>query len=118
MGRRILIVEDEMTIAMMIEDMILELGHEPYAIASRLGTALGIAESGEFDLAILDVNLDGHVSTPVARALAARRIPFFFATGYGAAGVDPDFADALVVNKPFVIGDIAVAIEATLADRA
>lgn len=117
MNQRILIVEDEMTIAMMIEDMIIELGHEPYAIASRLGAALAVAESGEFDLAILDVNLDGHGSAPVARVLALRGIPFFFATGYGAAGVDTEFAGAPVVSKPFVIGDLQQAISTAMTRK-
>jgi CheY-like chemotaxis protein len=112
---RILIVEDEATIAMLIEDMIMELGHEPYAIASRLGMAMEMAASGDFDLAILDVNLDGSTSTPVAHALQGRGIPFFFATGYGRAGIDPAFADSLVVGKPFIISDLAKAIDATAA---
>lgn len=115
MSLRILIVEDEATIAMLIEDMIVELGHEPYAIASRLGMALELAAGGQFDLAILDVNLDGLTSTPVARVLQERGIPFFFATGYGRAGIDPAFGDSLVVGKPFIITDLARAISTTAA---
>ena len=113
MALRILIVEDEMTIAMMIEDMIMELGHEPYAIASRIGMAVELAATGEFDLAILDVNLDGSVSTPVAQTLEGRGIPFFFATGYGRAGIDPAFSERLVIGKPFVMSDLANAINAS-----
>jgi CheY-like chemotaxis protein len=113
MSLRILIVEDEATIAMLIEDMIIELGHEPYAIASRVGTALQLATTGQFDLAILDVNLDGSTSSPVAHALNERGIPFLFATGYGRAGIDPAFGDRLVVGKPFIVSDLARAIDAS-----
>lgn len=109
---RILIVEDEMTIAMMLEDMIAELGHDVFDVASRLNQAVDLATHGTFDLAILDINLDGHTSAPVAKALAGRNIPFFFATGYGRAGLDPRFAEAYVLSKPFVITQLAEAIAA------
>lgn len=110
---RILIVEDEMTIAMMLEDMIAELGHEVAGVASRLDRAVALASTAAFDLAILDVNLDGRPSMDVAAALTERDIPFFFATGYGRGGVDARFAAARVIGKPFVIEDIAHAIAAT-----
>jgi DNA-binding response OmpR family regulator len=75
MVHRILIVEDEMTIAFMIEDMLISLGHEVVEIAMRLPEALEVARRVEADLAILDVNLDGLRSFPVAEVLEERGIP-------------------------------------------
>lgn len=113
MALRILIVEDEMTIAMLLEDMIEALGHTVAGLASRLGKALELAAAGDFDLAILDVNLDGRSSSPVAQLLREQGAPFFFATGYGRSGVDPAFADILVLNKPFLIESLGAAIAET-----
>jgi CheY-like chemotaxis protein len=110
---RILIVEDEMTIAFMIEDMLLDLGHEVVGVAMRLPEAMKAAANLHFDLALLDVNLDGHQSFPVAEVLTARGIPFAFATGYGRAGLAPPFNDRPVLVKPFVSTDLKrVLIEA------
>lgn len=109
---RILVVEDEMTIALLVEDMLLDLGHEVVAVAMRLPQALAQARSAAIDLAVLDVNLDGRPSFPVAAALAERGVPFLFATGYGGAGVDPAFADRTVIKKPFLIGELRAAIAA------
>lgn len=111
---RVLVIEDEMTIAMMIEDMLAELGHDVVGAASRLKQAIAVAAEGDFDLAILDVNLDGRPSFPVAEILRGRGVPFLFATGYGAAGVDPAFAEAVVLRKPFLQGDLDQAIRRAL----
>jgi DNA-binding response OmpR family regulator len=115
---RILIVEDEMTIAMLLEDMIDALGHAVTGLASRLGRALELAAAKDFDLAILDVNLDGRSSSPVAQLLREQGSPFFFATGYGRSGVDPAFADILVLNKPFLIEELGQAIAETAGAEA
>jgi CheY-like chemotaxis protein len=111
MGLRILIVEDEMTIALLLEDMVTELGHDVAAVAMRLPDALQAAQVADADLAILDVNLDGHRSFAVADALRGRGIPFFFATGYGAAGIAPEYAATLVLKKPFLQRDLEDAIQ-------
>lgn len=103
---RILVVEDEMTIAFMIEDMLVELGHEVVELAMRLPEALKAAERPDIDLAILDVNLDGLRSFPVADVLISRHIPFAFATGYGAAGLDASYRDRPVLAKPFLLSDL------------
>ena len=116
-GLRILIVEDEMTIAFMIEDMIVDLGHEVVEVAMRLPEAMKAAETLSFDLAILDVNLDGLRSFGVADVLSRRGIPFAFATGYGAAGLDGGHRSELVLTKPFASDDLARAILA-LMERA
>lgn len=106
MALRILVVEDEMTIALMIEDMLADLGHDVAEVQMRLDPALASARQGEFDFAILDVNLDGHMSFPVAEALEERGIPFAFATGYGSAGLDAAFRHYPVLMKPFLQADL------------
>jgi len=82
-AKRLFIVEDEALVAMLMEDMLTDLGHEVSAIASRLHHAYDIARTGVFDLAILDVNLDGQPSYLIAETLRERGVPFAFATGYG-----------------------------------
>jgi CheY-like chemotaxis protein len=107
---RVLVVEDEMTIAMMLEDMLDELGHCVVAVAMRLPRALALAGTAEIDLAILDVNLGGQSSFPAARTLRGRSVPLLFATGYGRTGIDAEFSHVYVLNKPFRIDDLAKAI--------
>ena len=108
---RILIVEDEMLLAMNIEDMLLELGHEVAGIASRLEPALALAREAAFDVAMLDVNLAGDRSFPVADLLIERDIPFLFATGYGRDGIEPAYRDRPVLQKPFRAQDLLAAID-------
>jgi CheY-like chemotaxis protein len=109
---RVLIVEDEMLVAMNIEDMVLELGHEVAGIANRLEPALLLAREGAFDIALLDVNLAGSLSFPVAAVLRDRNIPFLFATGYGMKGMAEEFGSSTVLQKPFRGQDLEQAIEA------
>ena len=108
---RILIVEDEMLVAMNLEDMLLDLGHEVAGIASRLEPALSLAAEGQFDLALLDVNLAGSQSFPVAAILRDRNIPFLFATGYGIKGIIEEFRSYPVLQKPFRAVDLEQALE-------
>ncbi len=98
---RILIVEDEMLVAMLVEDVVLDLGHQVVGPAMRLEEALSATEVEEFDFAILDINLAGKQSFPVADRLASRGIPFMFASGYGAAGLDEAYQAAPILQKPF-----------------
>jgi CheY-like chemotaxis protein len=107
---RILVVEDEMLVAMNIEDMLLALGHEVAGLASRLAPALQLAEEGDFDLAMLDVNLAGETSFPVADILRRRGIPYLFATGYGIDGIEEGYRGAPVLQKPFRSRDLAGAL--------
>ena len=95
-----------MTIAFMIEDMLAGLGHEVVELAMRLPQALEAARRVDIDLAILDINLDGHQSFPVADILAERAIPFAFATGYGAAGLVEAYRGKPVLAKPFRFDDM------------
>ena len=103
---RVLVIEDEGMVAMLVEDMLTDLGHTVGAVASRMRDAIDVAQSGTFDWAILDVNLDGEPSYPVADILKGRGVPFAFATGYGAKGLDIKYGDAPVLAKPFVMADL------------
>ncbi|MBB2964307.1 response regulator [Methylobacterium sp. R2-1] len=99
-GRRVLLVEDESMVAMLAEDMLLDLGCD-VVVAMRLDQALAQVEAGDFDLAVLDVNMGSTRSYPVADALFERCVPFLFATGYGLEGVEPDYRVVPVLQKPY-----------------
>ena len=114
MAARVLIVEDEAIVAITAEDMLEELGHAVAGVAGSLAEALALVERGGFDLALLDINLNGTQSLPVARALRARGLRFVFATGYGAAGRSEEFADVPIVTKPYRLRDLADAIAQAL----
>jgi len=110
LGRRILIVEDEFLIAMMLEDMLLELGCVVAATAARPAQAIGLIDEVQIDAAILDVNLDGCDSFGIAAALSQRRVPFLFATGYGGSRVPPEFAAYQFIQKPYRLQELADAL--------
>ena len=100
-SKRVLIVEDELMIRMLLEDMLSELGYAVAATATRLDEALDAAGSAGFDIAILDVNLEGQASSPVADALVARGLPFCFITGYGRHGLPEHYRNRPMLKKPF-----------------
>ena len=100
-GTRVLVVEDEMLVAMMIEDMLEKFGCTVVGPASRVAAALVLIEAEDIDGAVLDVNLGGERVFPVAEMLRSRGIPFVFATGYNVDGLQPDFADSPAIQKPF-----------------
>ncbi|MBV9348558.1 MAG: response regulator [Pseudolabrys sp.] len=104
---RILVVEDEPLVAMMIEDTLIALGYDVIGPAASVGDALALIESEGIDGGLLDVNL-GHDerSYPVAERLASRRTPFIFVTGYGAAAIDRRFNAVPVLQKPFGANDL------------
>lgn len=99
--RRVLVVEDEILIGMLLEDMLHELGYEVAATASRVEDAKTLAREAQVDAAILDVNLNGQEVYPVAEILADRGIPFVFATGYGERGLPPAYRQRPTLQKPF-----------------
>jgi CheY-like chemotaxis protein len=109
-GRRVLLVEDEMLIRMLIEDCLADLGCELVDQASSLDEALEKAGALAFDVAILDLNLDGQPTFPVAEALLERGIPFVFATGYGASAVPPPLQKVPILHKPFDQRDLERAL--------
>jgi CheY-like chemotaxis protein len=100
-AKRILVVEDELMIRMLLEDMLGELGYTVAAEAARIEEALDAAKNADFDIAILDVNLNGQPISPVADALVARGMPFVFATGYGERGLPEPYRDRPTLKKPF-----------------
>ena len=109
----ILVVEDEPLIAMMLEDFIDGLGHRVAATADSVGDALGHAEAGGFDIAILDVHLrDGEPSWPVADALADRGIAFLIATGGHVEPPPPRHAAVPQLAKPFTMEAVRSALDA------
>jgi CheY-like chemotaxis protein len=112
---RVLVIEDESLVAMLIEDVLSELGHEPVAVAARLDEAMNHARALSFDLAIVDINLNGQRTDPLVEILSARGIPFLFASGYGAAGVAAEWAHIPIVQKPFQPYELASAIRRALA---
>jgi CheY-like chemotaxis protein len=98
---RVLVVEDEMTVAMLIEDMVGELAYEVAAVVPRLEDAMRMLDNDTFDIAMLDVHLNGKTVFPFAAALEEREIPFLFATAYGPRGIPEEFREHPVLQKPF-----------------
>ena len=114
-GRRILVVEDEMMIAMLVEDMLAELGCSVVGPAHALDVALNLARTEQgIDAALLDVNLGGQPVFAVADALREKGVPAIFSTGYGDAGLRDVDRGSQVLQKPFRAGDLAKALSAAL----
>jgi CheY-like chemotaxis protein len=106
-GLRVLVVEDEMMVSMLIEDMLTDLGCTIVGPASRLEEAMQLAREAELDCAVLDVNLGGQPIFPVADLLREKGAPFAFATGYGDAGLRDVDRGSPVLQKPFREADLA-----------
>jgi CheY-like chemotaxis protein len=117
-GGSVFLVEDEVMIRMMVADMLDELGFHVTAEAGEIGEALRLAQSAEFDLAILDVNVNGKVISPVAELIKARNRPFIFATGYGSSGLPEEYRDRPALQKPFQIETLAKMIDTALRSPA
>lgn len=113
-GLRILVVEDEPIVAMMLEDMLAELGAVAVGPAGTVRQALELAEAGGFDAALLDVNLNGVRSDAVADTLRAQGMPFVVATGYG-VGEDVGFGGAILLQKPYRLDEMAEAVRQAMA---
>jgi CheY-like chemotaxis protein len=116
-GKRILVVEDELMIRMLLEDMLGELGYVVAAEAARIDEALDAAKNAAFDVAILDVNLNGEPILPVADVLAARGTPFVFATGYGELGLPEAYRDRPTLKKPFQIEGLEQMLQSALGSK-
>lgn len=111
-GLRVLVVEDEPIVAMCLEDILEALGCATIGPAAGLTEGLALAESETLGAAILDINLAGERSTPIAQTLRARGVPFVFASGYGA--VPEGFDDVPLVAKPYREADIDAALQGIL----
>jgi two-component SAPR family response regulator len=103
---RVIIIEDEALVVMLLEDMLAEIGCRVVGLASHLDQAIELAGSADADLAILDVNLDGQEAYPVAERLSARGMPFVFATGYGRPATGHGLGERPALQKPFRLEDL------------
>ena len=108
--RRVLVVEDEIMIRMLLEDMLDDLGCEVVGAAGTIDDALTLAREAAVDVAILDVNLNGSPVYPVADILIARRVPFIFSTGYGEQGLPESYRDCELLQKPFQLENLERAL--------
>jgi len=109
-GKRVLVVEDEPMIRLLLDDMLTDLGYSMAAEAGRLDEALAVAKQGEFDVAILDVNLNGQPITPVVDVLVARGVPFVFVSGYARRGIPEAHSKIPLLQKPFQADGLARAL--------
>ena len=111
---RILVVEDEPLIAMLVEDWLAELACEAAGPVGSVAAALALVEGGALDGAILDVSLEGGDSFAVADALRSRNVPFVFATGHGTERIAERFKDAPTLAKPYDFERVRAAVAVLL----
>lgn len=118
-GLRLFVVEDEALVAILLEDMLADLGCVVTGVAGSIHQALTRidAVAAEADGAILDVNIGGEKVYPVADALAERGVPFMFATGYGSIGLGDRYPQAVVLAKPYGPNALASALSGLVAER-
>ena len=113
-NRKVLVVEDEMMIAMLIEDMLDEFGCKPVGPATNVPRALELIGKESIDIAVLDLNLDGKDTYAIADALQRKSVPFIFATGYGSTGLRQEYGNRPVLQKPFQARDLSTALTEAL----
>ncbi len=116
-GLKVLLVEGESLLAMDVEFLLQDFGRTMVAWASSLEDALRVAETAEFDLAVLDVSVARKLVFPLAELLAHRDIPFVFTTGYGRDSVREDFRDRPIVRKPFSPEQLRAAMLSAVVSR-
>ena len=116
-GKRILLVEDEFIVATTAEDMLNELGAKVVGPATSLTRGLALAESEEFDAAVLDINIQGTTVDPVADILSQRGIPFIFATGYGRPALRDRSQQAPLLDKPYTVDKLAAMLTQVLGEN-
>ena len=112
---RVFIVEDEMCLAMVLDDLLTAEGFD-VVMAGRLADALRKADQ-DFDGAVLDINLGGEAVYPVATRLRERNVPFLFASAYGHPAIPQDFRDAPVLQKPYAAPDLIAALQQLVHPR-
>jgi CheY-like chemotaxis protein len=111
---RILVVEDEYLIRMLLEDMLADLGYDVAGAVSSIAEASELAAKGDINAAVLDVNLDGQEIYPVADILAKRGLPFVFVTGYGENSLSEPYRDRPALQKPFQVEQLKTALDKLL----
>jgi CheY-like chemotaxis protein len=114
-GLRVLAVEDEFPVLLLLEEMLIELGCEIAGSASRVGEALGMLAQEVPAAAVLDVNVAGVKVYPVAQALTTLGVPIVFSTGYGEHGVDEAWRKHPILQKPYRVEDLARALLTAIA---
>lgn len=114
-AKRILVIEDEMMVAMGLEMALEDAGYKVVGPFGRLDQALDAARNGQMDLALLDVNVRGETIFPVAEVLAARNIPFAFLTGYGREMLPDGFRTGQVLTKPFQADRLLATVQSLCA---
>lgn len=105
-GKKVLIVEDEALIAMLFEDILEDTACEIVGPAMNIRQAMELARAAEIDVAVLDVNLNGESSFPVAALLQSRGVPLVFSSGYGSQGLPPEWQDRPTLPKPFTSDEV------------
>jgi CheY-like chemotaxis protein len=113
-NRKVLVVEDEMIIAMLIEDMLDEFGCKLVGPATNVPRALELIGKESIAVAVLDLNLDGKDTYAIADALQRKNVPFIFATGYGSTGLRQEYGNRPVLQKPFQARDLETALTEAL----
>jgi len=114
-GVRVLVVEDELLVSLMLEGVLADLGCEVAGTANRVVKALKLASEGSFQIAVLDVNIAAEKVYPVAELLSRCGVPFIFSTGYGVAGLDEAWKSRPIIQKPFHQRDLARALVTALS---
>jgi CheY-like chemotaxis protein len=112
---KVLVVEDEMMIAMLIEDMLDEFGCTLVGPATNVPRALELIGKEQVEVAVLDLNLDGTDTYAIADALHQKNVPFVFATGYGTTGLRQEYGNRPVLQKPFQARDLEAALAEALS---
>ena len=114
-GKRVLIAEDEILVALLFHDIVFDLGCSVTGMYNNVANALKAVEADVIDLAVLDINLRGEMSYPIAEALGRRKIPFLFVSGYGARVMPTTHPEWKVCNKPFKEANLVRMLRAALA---
>ncbi|SFK39284.1 response regulator [Methylocapsa palsarum] len=116
-GLRVLVVEDEVFISMLLEDMLMDLGCSKIDVAASVEKAIEYLADGAPNFAILDINLNGKKSFPVADLLRRRDIPFVYISGYGEGGLESGHSGARILQKPFRLDDLRRVVDDAVADQ-
>lgn len=115
MPKKILLIEDEPMIAMLLEDFVDMAGHETYGPVETVEGALEAVKAGGFDAAITDINLNGQKAWGVAEALRAQAIPFAISSGAPDSEIPEAYADAPLLKKPYMLADVEAVLAQLLA---
>ena len=115
---KILVVDDEAIIGMLIEDILMDAGCRSVELKNNLRDAVTYLAANRPDFAILDINLGATSSYPLADHLRTSGVPFMFLSGYGSRGLDPAYADCRALPKPFQHDDLLAAVRDAIAEAA